>query len=363
MKKKFTLILAIVLFSLIFSQLTSAARPALVIPTFTIQAVDYGKTVTIKGQNFIPNDIYTVTMGKFGTRGVGGVVVASQNAGTGIFTATYNIPASLKDLTTIAIRLQSPTTGYYSYNWFWNKDKPTTSGEPAVTPNPSGSSWGYPPAGKNTIPNTKITEVTKGVDVTVQGKNFTTKDTYNVYIGKMGTKGVGGVKVATFETNDSGTFTKTFNVPDSLKAEARLAIRFQSPVTGYYAYDWFINQTAASSSTPISPSPTTPSTSIGYPPNGKGTIPGVVFLQITKDQKVEVKGTNFTTNDTYKVYMGKFGTKGVGGVLVASQTTSASGTFTATYNIPDSLKGESLIAIRFESPATGYYAYDWFANK
>ena len=92
--------------------------------------MDYGNTVTIKGINFIPNDSYKVTMGEFGTQGVGGIVVATQDAGTGTFTATYTIPASLKDETTIAIRLQSPTTGYYSYNWFWNKDQPTTTGEP-----------------------------------------------------------------------------------------------------------------------------------------------------------------------------------------------------------------------------------------
>lgn len=371
MKKKFILALAILLISLAFTQLSSAAHPAITIPTFTISAVDYGKTVTIKGINFIPNDTYKVTMGKFGSKGVGGVQVATQGAGTGSFTATYDIPASLKDETTIAIRLQSPTTGYYSYNWFWNKDKPTTGGAPSVTP--SGNGWGYPPNGPSTIPNTTITDSTEGVDVTVSGKNFTTNDTYHVYIGKMGTKGVGGVKVDTIDTNSTGTFTETFDIPASLKSEYRLAIRFVSPTTSYYAYDWFVNKASAAVSTPAAtgiatPSPIStptapPSSNIGNPPKGPGTIPSVTFVAVVKGDSVEVKGTNFTTNDSYTVYMGKFGTKGVGGIKVATQATSSTGTFTATYDIPASLQGEALIAIRFVSPATGYYAYDWFKNQ
>jgi hypothetical protein len=42
----------------------------------------------------------------------------------GTFTATYTIPAGLYGLDRIAIRLQSPSSGYYSYNWFWNSDHP-----------------------------------------------------------------------------------------------------------------------------------------------------------------------------------------------------------------------------------------------
>ncbi len=368
MKKKTTLVLAILLISLAFTQLTSAARPAITIPTFTITAVDYGKTVTIKGINFIPNDTYKVTMGKYGTKGVGGVLIKTQAAGTGSFTATYDIPTSLKNEATIAIRLQSPATGYYSYNWFQNKDKPTTGGSPSVTP--SGSGWGYPPNGPSSIPNTTITDITEGVDVTVKGKNFTTNDTYNVYIGKIGTNGVGGVKVDTIDTNSTGTFTKTFSVPASLKSEHRLSIRFESSTTGYYAYDWFVNKASAATSTPATTTPSTtptstpaPSSGIGYPPNGKGTIPSVTFVAVVKGDTVEVKGTNFTTKDSYTVYMGKFGTKGVGGIKVGTQSTSSTGTFTATFNIPASLKGETLIAIRFVSSGTGYFAYDWFKNQ
>ena len=64
-------------------------------------------------------------MGAMGTRGVNGIKVATTSAGKGgIFTVTYNIPEALKGSYQIAIRLQSPTSGYYGYNWFYNNTAP-----------------------------------------------------------------------------------------------------------------------------------------------------------------------------------------------------------------------------------------------
>ena len=64
-------------------------------------------------------------MGKYGTKGLGGINVGSTNSGTGgSLSATYNIPASLAGETQIAIRLQSSTSGYFAYNWFWNNNAP-----------------------------------------------------------------------------------------------------------------------------------------------------------------------------------------------------------------------------------------------
>ncbi|NIV12212.1 MAG: hypothetical protein GWN62_13320 [Aliifodinibius sp.] len=184
------------------------------------------------------------------------------------------------------------------------------------------------------------------------GKNFTTDDTYDVYIGKFGTKGVGGVKVGTQATDANGKFTGTYAIPASLQNEAKLAIRFVSPAAGYYAYDWFVNQgTSGTGTTP------------GYPPAGANTIPTFTITAVVKGDTVTIKAKNFTTNDSYKVTMGAMGTKGVGGVEVATQATDSTGAFTATYNIPASLAGSSQIAIRLQSSATGYYSYNWFWNS
>lgn len=348
MRKKFALISVIILIIILSTQVASASKSALVIPTFKITAVDRDNSVTIQAQNFPANDNFNVTMGAYGTLGIGGTFVVTQNSGTGSFTATYTIPAGLAGSTRIAIRLQSPTSHYYSYNWFWNYDHPTSSGGSSTT------TWGYPPAGANTIPNTSITAVTPGVDVTVKGANFTTTDTYNVLIGKFGTKGVGGVKVATQSTDASGKFTGTFPIPASLKDEAKLAIRFVSPATGYYAYDWFVNQGSSGGST---------TTTWGYPPAGANTIPTFTITAVVKGDKVTIKAKNFTTNDSYKVTMGAMGTKGVGGVVVTTQPTDSTGAFTATYTIPASLQTNTKIAIRLQSPTSGYYSYNWFWNN
>jgi hypothetical protein len=87
--------------------------------------VDEDNSVTIQAQNFTKDDTYTVRMGAYGTKGIGGIVAGSQATdNTGAFTATYTIPAALHGSVRIAIRLDSDTTGYYSFNWFWNNDAP-----------------------------------------------------------------------------------------------------------------------------------------------------------------------------------------------------------------------------------------------
>ena len=55
------------------------------------------------------------------------------------------------------------------------------------------------------------------------------------------------------------------------------------------------------------------------------------------------------------------GTLGLGGVIVATTNSGAGGAFTATYTIPDALKGSQRIAIRMDSNM-GYFAYNWFWN-
>jgi len=90
-------------------------------PTFSIVAVVKDTTVTIQAYNFPPGDTFTVRMGAYGTLGVGGIVVGTQASGSGgSFSTTYDIPAALAGSYRIAIRLESPTSGYYAYNWFYN---------------------------------------------------------------------------------------------------------------------------------------------------------------------------------------------------------------------------------------------------
>lgn len=90
------------------------------IPTIEILSVVRNKRVTIRTNNFPPDKTFTVTMGRYGTKGVNGFEVATTDSGDGgTFIATYKIPQALKGQDQIAIRLQG-SAGYYSYNWFYN---------------------------------------------------------------------------------------------------------------------------------------------------------------------------------------------------------------------------------------------------
>jgi len=71
---------------------------------------------------------------------------------------------------------------------------------------------------------------------------------------------------------------------------------------------------------------------------------------------------NFPPNDTFNVLLNYSDTLGIDGKLVTTVKTGASGEFTDTYTIPAFLQGQDTIAIRLESPTSGYYAYNWFYN-
>ena len=92
------------------------------IPTFTVCSVTQNASVTIKGANFPPNQTFTVTMGAFGTQGIGGVVVGTIDSGTGgALTATFGIPAQFAGWNRIAIRAQTGHAyPFFAYNWFFN---------------------------------------------------------------------------------------------------------------------------------------------------------------------------------------------------------------------------------------------------
>lgn len=90
-------------------------------PTFSIASVVRDKSVTIKTNNLVPDHKFDVYMGAMGTRGINGTKVDTTSSGKGgTQTLTYTIPASLKGSYQIAIRMQSSTSGYFAYNWFYN---------------------------------------------------------------------------------------------------------------------------------------------------------------------------------------------------------------------------------------------------
>lgn len=338
MKPLVSTLLAIFLLLAAVAPVPVAAAPAAVtIPTFSIVSVVADKTVTIKTKNFPANDSFNVLMGFIGTRGVNGIKVTNISSGAGgSFTATFDIPAALQGQFQIAIRLQSSTgSGFFAFNWFFNKVGGTNIGGGTV---PGG-----------TIPTFTILSVVADKTVTIQTRNFPANDTFNVLMGKMGTAGINGIKVTSISSNAGGVFTATFNIPASLQGLQRIAIRLQSPTSGFFAFNWFFNRTAGTSTG----GGTVPSTFV---------IPTFSIASVVRDSTVTITTKNFPANDNFNVLMGKMGTRGVNGVLVKSVSSGAGGTLSFTFDIPASLKGNFQIAIRLESPTSGFFAYNWFFN-
>ncbi|MCA1954201.1 MAG: hypothetical protein LDL12_03535 [Anaerolinea sp.] len=199
-------------------------------PTFNILSVVRDDKVTVKAYNLPPNQTFTVRMGAYGSYGKGGPVVGTFDSGSGgNQEQTYAIPDGLKGSYQIAMRMDSPL-GYYAFNWFYNQ---TTDGTTPVVP---------PPSGYQGYPTFSILAVTRDATVTIQTKNLPPNQTFTVRMGAYGTYGMGGTVVATFDSAAGGAQQQTYTIPDGLKGSAQIAIRMDSNL-GYYAYNWFYNQT------------------------------------------------------------------------------------------------------------------------
>jgi hypothetical protein len=203
-------------------------------PTFSILSVVADKSVSVQTYNLPPNDKFDVTMGPMGTKGIGGIKVASVDSGSGgAKQFTFDIPSGLKGSYQISIRMQSPTSGYFAYNWFYNN----TAGAGGQPPSPV-------PPGYTGFPTFSILSVVRDTSVTVQAYNLPPNDTFNVTMGPMGTKGIGGIQVTTVDSGTGGSRQFTFTIPAALRGSYQISIRMQSPKTGFFAFNWFYNNTA-----------------------------------------------------------------------------------------------------------------------
>ena len=331
------LIVIVALFGFIFAGVSQVQ--ASTYPTFSISEVKTDESVTILTNNMPANKNFNVLMGEIGTKGIDGIVVATLNSDKGgSFLATFPIPEQLKGRAQIAIRLEGTGNPYYAYNWFWNDAKDGTWPED------------YPPAQPPTcacnIPTFSIKSVVKGEDVTITTYNFPKNVEFTVLMGKMWTRGINGIEVATLKSGEGGSFEATFDIPAELANEERIAIRLEG-TGGYYAYNWFWNNTA--------------STPPAEPVDGYSGYPYFFITAVEKDTTVSIKAYNLPEDTDFTVLMGKMWTMGINGIEVTTLNSGEGGTLEATFTIPAELAGEQRIAIRLQGEV--YYAYNWFWNN
>lgn len=236
-------------------------------PVIMVITVKKDTHVTLDGSSFPTSETFNVLMGKSGTQGVGGINVGTLTPKSdGTIHETVDIPASLKSENRIDVRVESTTSTKFAHTWFLNE-----SGD-------AGGAGTLPPATGN-IPTISILSVEKDVNVTLQTHNFPANKDFKVLMGQMGTKGINGIEVTTISSGSGGSFNQTFDIPAALKGNNRIAIRLQS-TDGFFAFNWFYNNTAAADPTPA-------------PPGGYKGIPTFSITGVAKDATVTIKTNNF----------------------------------------------------------------------
>jgi hypothetical protein len=209
-----------------------------------------------------------------------------------------------------------------------------------------------------TIPTISIVAVQRDTNVTVRTANFPANRDFTVRMGPMGSQGVNGHVGETFSSGSGGTIERTFTIPAALHGTGQIAIRLESTTGGYFAYNWFYNSSAAAP-TPAPTSVVTPAPTAT--PQPSANYPWFSIAAVVRDQSVTIDAYNLPANRDFIVRMGPMGSRAENGTIVATTASGAGGSLTATYQIPEGLRGAPLIAIRMDSSG-GYFAYNWFYN-
>ena len=102
-------------------------------------------------------------------------------------------------------------------------------------------------------------------------------------------------------------------------------------------------------------------TSSGSSSGSTAGTPYFLIQAVSRDNTVTIKGYNYPKNTKFDVYMGPYGTKGVGGYYVTSFNSGSGGNIAKTVPIPPELYGSGRIAIRTQDGP--FYAYNWFWNN
>lgn len=277
------------------------------------------------------------------------------------FTATYDLPSRFwdyEDGTSLMVKVVNKIDGHSGSTAFtlsssWSAVSPyglyTTTYVDAALAAKAASSG---------TPSFTVLNVVKDTEVTLQVYNFPAEKDFTVTMGQIATKGIGGFVIGTQPSGEGGSFIVTYPIPVQLKGDEMIAVRFQSTSSGHYTYNFFKNVDGYNEVTGAGQG-----TNAGDYILSPGTYPSVVINSVVKDGSVTISGFNFTRHDSYFVRMGPFGTEGIGGEVVRTFGTDGSGTFTMTFQIPESLVGQNMIAIRFESSNTAYYTYNFFYNQ
>ncbi len=95
-----------------------------------------------------------------------------------------------------------------------------------------------------TVPTFSIVSVVTDSTVTIQTFNFPANTTFTVRMGEFGTAAIGGTVVDSTDSGSGGSFEATYDIPSDLQGLSRIAIRMDATSGGWFAYNWFFNNTS-----------------------------------------------------------------------------------------------------------------------
>ena len=203
---------------------------------FSVVRVREDRDVTIQANSFPHDSTFQVEMRYDG----GPWIYSDQLDSGGSFKATVPIPHQLRGYSPLIIRVTKYPDAITDLETFANYSY-TESSRSVETCAKFEYQYKHEYEG---IPTIWIENVLRGKSVTVRTNNFPAHLEFDVYMGKMGTKGKGGYYAGDFYSGPGGTFFVTIAIPFQLKGEAKIAIRTESTEKGYYSYNWFNNKNA-----------------------------------------------------------------------------------------------------------------------
>lgn len=226
--KLFRLSLAVVILAALALSLAKPVSAAS--PSISVFAVRADETVTLHTQNFPTNVNFTVRMDVAGNQAIDGIVVGQTNSGIGgSFEVTYRIPAELRGVATIAIRMES-YEGYNAFTWFVNRTTGSTV-QPAPIPVTGGTT--------SEKPFLRILGVKSNETVTAEAYNLPANTYFTVRVGPYYTFFQDYVITPSVKSDAYGYVKWTITLPDVVKGVSMATIRIDG--SGRYAFNAFKN--------------------------------------------------------------------------------------------------------------------------
>jgi hypothetical protein len=190
--------------------------------------------------------------------------------------------------------------------------------------------------------------------VIVRLEKFPANETFYVYMGYNGTLGINGYLVSKIATNDGGTFMAKFLIPDGLKGEDIIAIRFESKDSETFWYNVFHNSTGASTGAAGSASTET---------NMPAGFPTFIFLKVEKGESITVETRNFPEDVRFSVLMKDGASANKTWYEVDGFNSAEGGIQTIDLPIPSALRYKEKIAVKFYSIKDGFVTYNLVLNQ